>query len=61
MSEPNGFARYMSRSFWLAIYMITLSGALDWFKDKNSVIIVLPAVATGWFGMKVVERFKNGK
>lgn len=53
-------SKYLSRSFWLAIYVITASLALDWFKDKNSFVVVVPAFLTGWFGMKVVERLKNG-
>ena len=52
--------KFLSRSFWIIVYFGSIAGVLDWFKDTNSFTVVAPAAFTGWFGMKVAERLKNG-
>jgi len=52
--------KFLSRSFWIVLYLATLAAALDWFKDKNTFVVVAPALVSGWFGMKLVERWNNG-
>lgn len=51
--------KYLSRTFWISIYIITASFALDWFKDKDTFVVVITALITGWFGMKLAERIKG--
>ncbi len=57
----NGALKWISRSFWIVLYVLSLAASLDAFYDKNTFVVVAPAAITGWFGMKLAERLKNGR